>query len=292
MAKICEDIVAEAPQSTELALMALRYTTRLFAYGERFYIPSSRDQGRGWLKFDPNDERFADAHGVFDKDKARAMMTKVLEEILGLPEKPPQEDREQAVLLAEVASDVDRVVSVKAMGLRQWRIEVNEPWLQSGGRERLHNELKDRRPTTPAQDLLKRLDIDSIPACLTSEALRVKEVLRVADSLVDGGLTRLVDNFTREGTYLGWDMLRLFCEVLYEGPVGKNPIDYRRMDSFFGMLATGERISPVFQQIKFLVNYLEKGGGSEPLEEFIQAIISKPWVISVVTSYMFVVSHS
>lgn len=129
--EVCRDIATETKAGAAAAdepsviqyyldtyqsyVAALDTTSRLFRSLERFHIKRDRDEGRGWFEWD-NRRRPVPLHNRIP----------VLIENWALPVNFTQKDLAEAEMRAEVASRRDRTVSIKAMGLRCWRLEVAE----------------------------------------------------------------------------------------------------------------------------------------------------------------------
>ena len=98
------------------------------------------------------------------------------------------------------------------------------------------------------------------------------------DSLVGlRDFNRLADNYSIDKTYVGRDASKEFYRVLFDGDDDKLPFS---VDSMLALLCTFTKASHLYYRFKFLIDYLEAGKGTEPIQVFMKAIRSIPqWQI-------------
>jgi hypothetical protein len=110
---------------------ALKFTSHLFSYMDRYFVPQCCKDGIGWLRMDEEERmRFFNEAGLFDEDKWEAKVISVLMSKWSLLNPNSSGEIREATLRAEIASDWEsekRIVSVVGSGLRSWRKYVSDP---------------------------------------------------------------------------------------------------------------------------------------------------------------------
>jgi hypothetical protein len=88
-------------------------------------------------------------------------------------------------------------------------------------------------------------------------------------------------NHSKEHSFLGIEMVQLFCEVLYGHRLEGNPRQYHAMDTTYGTVSLFIPPSHLLRSTKVLVDYMEQGKGDRPIQDFLLEIRKIPeWTFS------------
>jgi hypothetical protein len=135
------------------------------------------------------------------------------------------------------------------------------------------------------QALTRTVQVRSATMASTSSTRTIDQILSEADSLCSSGpesnghfFEKIINQYQMDGTYLTRDMLQLLVYAMYgpDGHVPGNATVYHDVDAAFSFKGLFEPVSLLYQQTKFLVNYLEDSShgdrGQQLIEGFIIAI--------------------